>query len=173
MDDKVNENFGRQCLLARRFAEAGVRFIQISTGYLWDQHEKLVSGHEKVARAVDQPIAGLLTDLKARGLLEDTLIFWGAEFGRTPYTEGTDGRDHNPEGFTAFLAGAGVKRGFSYGSTDELGYNAVESPVTLYDFHATILHLMGLDHTRLTWYHNGLRRRLTDVHGHVVKELLV
>src|SRR5262249_53431868 len=134
------EDFGRQCLLARRFAEAGVRFIQISTGYLWDQHEKLVSGHEKIARAVDKPISGLLTDLKARGLLEDTLVSWGAEFGRTPYTEGVDGRDHNPEGYSVWLAGGGVKGGIAYGQTDEFGFAAVENKVHYHDLHATILY---------------------------------
>ena len=120
--------------------------------------------------AADSPIK----DLKQRGLLDDTLVVLTTEFGRLPITEGIGeaGRDHNPEGFTAFLAGAGVKRGFSYGATDELGYKAVADPVTIYDFHATVLHLLGLDHTRLTWYHNGLRRRLTDVHGHVLKDLL-
>jgi uncharacterized protein (DUF1501 family) len=132
------DDFGRQCLMARRFAESGVRFIQISTGYLWDQHEKLVSGHEKIARAVDRPISGLLTGLKARGLLEDTLVFWGAEFGRTPYTEGLDGRDHNPEGYSVWLAGGGVKGGLAYGKTDEFGFAAVEDKVHYHDLHATI-----------------------------------
>jgi uncharacterized protein (DUF1501 family) len=166
------DDFGRQCLLARRFAEAGVRFVQISTGYLWDQHEKLVSGHEKIARAVDLPIAGLLADLKARGLLDDTLVFWGAEFGRTPYTEGTDGRDHNPEGYSVWLAGGGVKGGIAHGRTDEFGYAAVEDKVHYHDLHATILHLLGLDHERLTYRYSGRDFRLTDVYGRVVHEIL-
>lgn len=170
--DPETDDFGRQCLLARRFAEAGVRFIQISTGYLWDQHEKLVSGHEKIARAVDRPIAGLLADLKARGLLDDTLVFWGAEFGRTPYTEGIDGRDHNPEGYTVWMAGGGVKGGFAYGRTDEFGFAAVEDKVHYHDLHATILHLLGLDHERLTYRYSGRDFRLTDIYGRVVREIL-
>ena len=166
------DDFGRQCLLARRFAESGVRFIQISTAYLWDQHEKLVSGHEKIARAVDRPISGLLTDLKARGLLDDTLVFWGAEFGRTPYTEGVDGRDHNPEGYSVWLAGGGVKGGIAHGKTDEFGFAAVEDKVHYHDLHATILHLLGLDHERLTYRYSGRDFRLTDVHGRVVHDIL-
>jgi hypothetical protein len=170
--DKETDDFGRQCLLARRFAEAGVRFIQISTGYLWDQHEKLVSGHEKIARAVDRPIAGLLADLKACGLLEDTLVFWGAEFGRTPYTEGIDGRDHNPEGYSVWLAGGGVKAGIAYGRTDEFGFSAVEDKVHYHDLHATILYLLGLDHERLTYRYSGRDFRLTDIYGRVVREII-
>ncbi|AMV38229.1 DUF1501 domain-containing protein [Planctomyces sp. SH-PL62] len=166
------DDFGRQCLLARRFTEAGVRFVQISTGYLWDQHDKLVSGHEKIARAVDLPIAGLLADLKARGLLDDTLVFWGAEFGRTPYTEGVDGRDHNPEGYSVWLAGGGVKGGVAHGRTDEFGFAAVEDKVHYHDLHATILHLLGLDHERLTYRYSGRDFRLTDVYGRVVREIL-
>jgi hypothetical protein len=169
---KETDDFGRQCLLARRFAETGVRFIQISTAYLWDQHEKLVSGHEKIAKAVDQPIAGLLCDLKARGLLEDTLVFWGAEFGRTPYTEGTDGRDHNPEGYSVWLAGGGVKSGIAYGQTDEFGFAAVEDKVHYHDLHATILHLLGLDHERLTYRYSGRDVRLTDIAGRVVQDII-
>jgi hypothetical protein len=168
----ATDDFGRQCLLARRFAEAGVRFVQVSTGYLWDQHEKLVSGHEKIARAVDRPIAGLLTDLKARGLLDDTLVFWGAEFGRTPYTEGIDGRDHNPEGYTVWPAGGGVKGGIAHGRTDEFGFAAVEDKVHYHDLHATILYLLGLDHERLTYRYSGRDFRLTDVYGRVVREIL-
>jgi hypothetical protein len=166
------DDFGRQCLLARRFAEAGVRFIQISTAYLWDQHEKLVSGHEKIAKAVDRPISGLLTDLKTRGLLEDTLVFWGAEFGRTPYREGVDGRDHNPEGYTVWLAGGGVQGGIAYGKTDEFGFAAVENKVHYHDLHATILHLLGLDHERLTYRYSGRDFRLTDIYGRVVHDVL-
>jgi hypothetical protein len=166
------DDFGRQCLLARRFAEAGVRFIQISTGYKWDQHSKLISGHNKIAKAVDQPIAALLGDLKARGLWEDTLVLWGAEFGRTPYAEGADGRDHNPEGFSVWMAGGGVKGGMTYGKTDELGRQAVEDRVHYHDLHATILHLLGIDHERLTYRYSGRDFRLTDVYGRVVNEIL-
>ena len=150
------DNFGRQCLLARRFCEAGVRFIQVTYGDstanpAWDQHSNLPK-HGVHARAVDRPIAGLLTDLKQRGLLDDTLIWWGSEFGRTPYAEknGT-GRDHDPDGFTVWLAGAGVKPGFAFGSTDELGHKAVQDKVHMHDLHATVLHLLGLDHERLTY----------------------
>jgi len=168
----ATDDFGRQCLMARRFAEAGVRFIQISTAYLWDQHEKLISGHEQIARAVDKPIAGLLADLKARGLLDDTLVLWGAEFGRTPYTQGVDGRDHNPEGYSIWLAGGGVKSGIAYGQTDEFGFAAVENKVHYHDLHATILHLLGLDHERLTYRYSGRDFRLTDVAGRVVHDIL-
>lgn len=176
MDDPVTENFGRMCLMARRFAEAGVRFIQVTHNdnkVQWDQHSDLKNGHEKNAREVDLPIAGLLTDLKQRGMLDDTLIWWGSEFGRTPTAEGTqDGRDHNPEGFTMWLAGGGVKGGFRYGSTDDYGYYAHENKVHIHDLHATLLHLLGLDHERLTYRHAGRDFRLTDVEGNVVKELL-
>ncbi|MCC6418698.1 MAG: DUF1501 domain-containing protein [Gemmataceae bacterium] len=175
LDDPVTANFGRQCLLARRFAERGVRYIQVthSDAFVqWDQHGNLRRGHEKNAREVDKPIAGLLADLKARGLLEDTLVWWGGEFGRTPTAEGTDGRDHNPEGFTMWLAGAGVKSGFCYGATDEYGWHAVENKVHIHDLHATILHLLGLDHERLTYRYGGRDFRLTDVHGNVVREIL-
>jgi hypothetical protein len=175
MNDPVTANFGRMCLLARRFAEAGVRFIQVTHSdnkVQWDQHAELKAGHEKNAREVDLPIAGLLTDLKARGLLEDTLIWWGSEFGRTPTVEGTkDGRDHNPEGFTMWLAGGGVKSGFRYGTTDDYGYYAAENKVHIHDLHATLLHALGLDHERLTYRHAGRDFRLTDVEGSVVREL--
>jgi len=175
MDDPVTSNFGRMCLMARRFAEAGVRFIQVTHNddkVQWDQHSNLKQGHEKNAREVDQPIAGLLTDLKQRGLLDDTLVWWGSEFGRTPTAEGTtDGRDHNPEGFTMWLAGGGVKGGFRYGSTDDYGYYAVENKVHIHDLHATLLHAMGLDHERLTHRYAGRDFRLTDVEGNVVHEL--
>jgi hypothetical protein len=173
MDNPVTANFGRMCLLARRFAEAGVRFIQVTHNddkVQWDQHADLKTGHEKNAREVDVPIAGLLYDLKSRGLLDDTLIWWGGEFGRTPTSEGT-GRDHNPEGFTMWLAGGGVKGGFRYGSTDDYGYFAAENKVHIHDLHATILHLLGLDHERLTHRHAGRDFRLTDVEGRVVSEL--
>jgi hypothetical protein len=168
------DNFGRQCLMARRFAEAGVRFIQVShsdSNVQWDQHSDLKAGHEKNAREVDLPIAGLLTDLKARGMLDDTLIWWGGEFGRTPTAEGTNGRDHNPEGFTMWLAGGGVKGGFRYGATDDYGYYAAENKVHIHDLHATILHLLGLDHEKLTYRYAGRDFRLTDVEGTVVREL--
>jgi hypothetical protein len=174
MDDPVTANFGRMCLMARRFAEAGVRFIQVTHNdnkVQWDQHSDLKNGHEKNAREVDLPIAGLLKDLKARGLLEDTLIWWGSEFGRTPTAESADGRDHNPEGFTMWLAGGGVKGGLRYGSTDDYGYFATENKVHIHDLHATMLHLMGLDHEKLTYRYAGRDFRLTDVEGHVVSEL--
>ncbi|MEC9007983.1 MAG: DUF1501 domain-containing protein, partial [Planctomycetota bacterium] len=174
MDEPVTANFGRMCLLARRFAEAGVRFIQVTHNddkVQWDQHSNLKRDHEKNAREVDLPIAGLLADLKQRGLLEDTLIWWGSEFGRTPTAESKDGRDHNPEGFTMWLAGGGVKGGFRYGATDDYGYFAAEDKVHIHDFHATLLHAMGLDHEQLTYQHAGRDFRLTDVEGNVVTEL--
>jgi len=166
------DDFGRQCLLARRFAEAGVRYIQVSTGYKWDQHKDLVSGHNKIARASDRPIAGLLKDLKARGLLDDTLVIWGAEFGRTPFAEGENGRDHNPQGFTMWLAGGGVRGGTAYGETDEYVHRAIADKVHVHDLHATVLHLLGLNHERLTYRYSGRDFRLTDVHGEVVKQIL-
>jgi len=174
LHDPVTANFGRMCLMARRFAEAGVRFIQVTHNdhlVQWDQHSDLKNGHEKNAREVDLPIAGLLYDLKQRGLLEDTLIWWGGEFGRTPTAETANGRDHNQEGFTMWLAGGGVKGGFRYGSTDDYGYYAAENKVHIHDLHATMLHLLGLDHERLTYRHAGRDFRLTDVEGHVVREL--
>jgi hypothetical protein len=177
INEKDTDDFGRQCLMARRLCEAGVRFVQVTYGDntanpRWDQHSNLPK-HADHARAVDRPIAGLLADLKSRGLLEDTLVWWGGEFGRTPYAEknGT-GRDHNPGGFTAWLTGGGVKRGFALGATDEFGAKAVQDKVHMHDLHATILHLLGLDHERLTYRYDGRDFRLTDVHGHVVKELL-
>ena len=175
LDDPVTANFGQQCLLARRFAERGVRFVQVThSGSMvqWDQHSNLKKGHEKNAREVDRPIAGLLRDLESRGLLDDTLVLWGGEFGRTPTVEGSDGRDHNPEGFTMWLAGGGVKRGLRYGSTDDYGYFAVENKVHIHDLHATLLYLLGLDHERLTYRHAGRDFRLTDVAGHVVHAIL-
>ncbi len=165
-------SFSRQCLMARRFAEAGVRFIQISIGD-WDHHQGIANGVTNLARMVDHGIAGLLSDLKLRGMLDDTLVIWGGEFGRTPITNpvGT-GRDHNGAGFSYWLAGGGVKGGMSYGSTDELGWTAAENRVHVHDLHATILHLLGLDHERLTYRYGGRDFRLTDVHGHVVREIL-
>jgi hypothetical protein len=175
--EKVTDNFGRQCLMARRMAEQGVRYIQVNYGDnsnnpAWDQHSNLPK-HGDHAAAVDLPISGLLTDLKQRGLLEDTIVWWGGEFGRTPYAEknGT-GRDHNPGGFTVWLAGGGVKAGFAHGATDELGHMAVDGKVHMHDLHATLLHQLGLDHERLTFRHAGRDFRLTDIHGHVVREIL-
>ena len=168
---KETDTYGRQCLLARRFAEAGVRYIQVSTPNVWDQHSNLKKGHEKNAKAVDQPIAALLTDLRQRGLLDDTLVVWGGEFGRTPIVQGANGRDHNPQGFTMWVAGGGVKSGIAHGETDEFGYYAVKDKVHMHDLHATILHLMGLDHERLTYRYAGRDFRLTDVYGHVVNEI--
>jgi hypothetical protein len=170
MNQPETQDFGRQCLLARRFAERGVRFIQVThsdTNVQWDQHSDLKAGHEKNSREVDRPIAGLLADLKQRGLLHDTLVVWGGEFGRTPTAQGTDGRDHNPEGFTMWMAGGGVRGGFRYGATDEFGYYAVEDKMHIHDFHATLLYLLGLDHKRLTYQHAGRDFRLTDVAGSV------
>jgi hypothetical protein len=177
IDEKPTDNFGRQCLMARRLAERGVRYIQVNYGDnsnnpAWDQHSNLPK-HGDHAAAVDKPIAGLLHDLKQRGLLEDTIVWWGGEFGRTPYAEknGT-GRDHNPNGFTVWMAGGGFKPGFSFGETDDLGHFAVDGKVHMHDLHATILHQLGLDHEKLTFRHAGRDFRLTDVHGHVVKEVL-
>ncbi|MCS7024114.1 MAG: DUF1501 domain-containing protein [Bryobacteraceae bacterium] len=172
IDNPVSEDFGRQCLMARRLSERGVRFVQVSHTYKWDQHANLRRDHEQNAREVDRPIAGLLKDLKARGLLKDTLVLWGGEFGRTPTAQGSDGRDHNPEAFTMWLAGGGVKAGLQYGATDDYGYYAVENKVHFHDLHATILHLLGLDHEKLTYRYAGRDFRLTDVHGRVVTDIL-
>jgi hypothetical protein len=174
LDQPTTQNFGRQCLLARRFAERGVRFVQVthSDAFVqWDQHSDLLAGHTKNAAEVDLPIAGLLQDLKQRGLLDDTLVIWGGEFGRTPTAQGTNGRDHNPEGFTMWLAGGGVKRGFRYGATDEFGYYAQEQKMHIHDFHATLLHLLGLDHERLTFRTAGRDFRLTDIAGRVAHDI--
>lgn len=180
LDDPVTETFGKQCLMARRLAERGVRMIQVyhtktsqrSNGQLWDQHSGLRSDLPHNCLSTDKPIAGLLKDLKSRGLLEDTLVIWGGEFGRTPTSEGTNGREHHPFGFTMWLAGGGVKGGIVHGATDEFGWHAVKDKVHVHDLHATILHLMGLDHEKLTYRYAGRDYRLTDVHGHVVKEIL-
>ena len=175
LDNKVTEDFGRQCLMARRFAERGVRFVQVThsdTKVQWDQHSALKRDHEEKAAEVDVPIAGLLTDLKARGLLKDTLVLWGGEFGRTPTAEGSDGRDHNPEGFTMWLAGGGVRGGMHYGSTDEYGYYAAEDKVHIHDLHATVLDLLGLDHEKLTYHYAGRDFRLTDVYGKVIRQIM-
>ncbi|MBA4068086.1 MAG: DUF1501 domain-containing protein [Isosphaera sp.] len=170
-DGLPTDNFGRQCLLARRLAEAGVRFVQCTHSYKWDQHDNLCRDHEKNAREVDRPIAALLADLKQRDLLRDTLVWWGGEFGRTPTAQGGDGRDHNPHGFSMWLAGGGVKGGHVHGATDDFGYYAVEDRVHMHDVHATILHLLGLDHEKLTYRHAGRDFRLTDVKGTVVREI--
>jgi hypothetical protein len=168
--------FGRQCLIARRLIERGVRFIELTcppaAGDRWDQHASLKAGHEGNARAVDQPIGALLKDLKGRGLLDTTLIFWAGEFGRTPFSQGSDGRDHNPFGFSVWLAGGGVRGGTAYGATDEYGYKAVENKVTIYDLHATMLHLLGIDHTKLTYRFSGRDMRLTDIHGELITGIL-
>lgn len=168
--------FGRECLLARRMIENGVRFIELTCpqvgGDRWDQHQNLKEGHENNARAVDQPIGAFLTDLKQRGLFDDTLVVWSGEFGRTPFMQGGNGRDHNPFGFSLWMAGGGVKGGTIHGATDEYGYKAIENRVEIYDLHATMLHLLGMDHKRLTYRWSGRDMRLTDVHGKVVKEVL-
>ncbi len=176
IDQKETATYGKRCLLARRLCEAGVRYIQVNYGDdsanpAWDQHSNLPK-HADHARAVDRPIAGLLTDLQQRGLLEDTLVWWGGEFGRQPYAEknGT-GRDHNPGGFTVWLAGGGVKAGASYGETDEFGQFAIQNKVHMHDLHATIFHLLGIDHEKLTFRHAGRNYRLTDVHGRVIHDL--
>jgi hypothetical protein len=180
IDEAVTETFGKQCLMARRLAERGVRMIQVyhtstskrSSCQLWDQHGNLKVELPNNCAAVDKPIAGLLKDLKARGLLEDTLVVWGGEFGRTPTAEGTDGREHHPFGFSMWLAGGGIKGGLAYGATDEFGWHAVENKVHVHDLHATILHLMGLNHEKLTYRYSGRDYRLTDVSGLVVKDIL-
>lgn len=170
-DGGETENFGKQCLLARRFIEAGVRFVEVTHGN-WDQHVNLTSDHQARADACDRPIAGLIQDLKQRDLLKDTLIIWGGEFGRTPAAQGADGRNHNNRGYTIWMAGGGVKGGYSYGATDEHGYEAVENKCHIHDWHATILHLLGLDHQQLTYRYAGRDFRLTDVHGNVVTDIL-
>ena len=172
LDNPQTANFGRQCLMARRFIERGVRFVQCTHSYKWDQHGGLRADHTKNALEVDQPIAALLADLSSRGLLEDTLVLWGGEFGRTPVAQGDDGRDHNPQGYTMWLAGGGAKPGLVYGKTDDYGYYSVENKVHLHDLHATILHMLGFDHTSLTYRFAGRDFRLTDVHGEVVHDLL-
>ena len=172
IDAKETREFGRACLLARRLAEAGVRFIQLSTGNVWDQHGNLEAGHTKNALATDRPIAALIKDLKQRGMFEETLIVWGGEFGRTPIVQGKNGRDHNPQGFTMWIAGGGAKGGMAYGETDEFGYHARENRVHMHDLHATLLHLLGIDHERLTYPYAGREFRLTDVYGRVVQPLI-
>ena len=172
LDRKETKSYGSKCLLARRLIERGLRFVQVYSDGEWDAHSDLTANHSGHCLATDVPIAGLLTDLKQRGLLDSTLVIWGGEFGRMPVSQGKDGRDHNPQGFIAWMAGAGVKGGTSYGETDEIGYKAAVDPVTVHDLHATMLHLLGLDHKRLTYMHNGRPFRLTDVAGNVLEKLL-
>jgi hypothetical protein len=169
---KATDLFARQCILARRMAEAGVRFIEITAPTGWDHHFMLESNLAESCEKTDQPVAALLRDLKARGMLEDTLVIWAGEFGRTPFAQSGTGRDHNNKGYTLWMAGGGVKGGFSYGATDELGYQAVENPVHIHDWHATILHLLGFDHKRLTFNYAGRDFRLTDVYGSVVQDII-
>lgn len=181
-ENPLKASYARNCILARRLLEKGVRFVQLFNGAYqtggegvsnWDGHKQLAAQYAKHGPVFDQPTAALLRDLKQRGLLNQTLVVWCTEFGRMPtFQAGASGRDHNPNGFTAWLCGAGVKAPYSYGATDEFGYKAVEKVATVYDLHATVLHLIGLDHERLTFYHNGLERRLTDVHGHVIREIV-
>lgn len=177
LDNAKTQVYGQQCLVARRLVERGVRFIEVlcpaTGGDRWDQHGDLKNGHANNALAVDKPIAGLLKDLKSRGLLDTTLVVWAGEFGRTPMAQGSDGRDHNPSGFSIWMAGGGVKGGMVYGATDEYGYNAIENKVTVHDLHATMLHLLGLDHKKLTYRFSGRDMRLTDVYGEIVKDILV
>jgi hypothetical protein len=180
LDNKVTEIFGKQCLLARRLAERGVRMVQVyhtvthrrSSCQLWDQHGSLRTELPANCASIDQPVAALIKDLKGRGMLKDTLVIWGGEFGRTPTAENADGREHHPFGFTMWMAGGGVKPGLAYGSTDEYGWHAVKNKVHVHDLHATILHLMGIDHTRLTYRYGGRDYRLTDVYGNIVKDIL-
>ncbi|MFM7804096.1 MAG: DUF1501 domain-containing protein, partial [Verrucomicrobiota bacterium] len=174
LDDAETATFGRMCLQARRLVERGVRFVQLysGAGSRWDAHENLEKNHGGLFRQTDLPIAGLLRDLRSRGLLDETLVVWGGEFGRTSDSQGSVGRDHNPKGFTIWLAGGGVKGGVHYGATDEFGYKAVENKVHGNDLHATILHLLGMDHEKLTYRHNGRDYRLTDVGGKVIREIL-
>jgi hypothetical protein len=179
--NRVKAGFARNCLLARRLLERGVRFVEVFNGSYamgegvgnWDGHKTIKTQYDVHGPILDQPAAALVTDLKRRGMLDDTLVLWVTEFGRMPtFQKGANGRDHNPKGFTVWLAGAGVKQGFSYGATDEFGYQAVSNVTTIYDLHATMLHLLGLDHKRLTFYNNGIERRLTDVHGEVIRPVL-
>ena len=172
LDDEATRSYGSKCLLARRLVESGVRFVQVYSDGEWDAHGDLAGNHTSHCRATDVPIAGLLTDLKQRGLFDEVLVVWGGEFGRMPVSQGNDGRDHNPQGFMAWLAGAGIRGGASHGQTDDLGYKAVVDPVTVHDLHATMLHLLGLDHLRLTHRHLGRDVRLTDVAGEVIRGIL-
>ena len=182
LDQPETADAGRRCLLARRLLECGVRYVQVYSGgpiagsprVSWDAHENVRDNHTIEARRIDQPVAALVRDLRQRGMLDDTLVLFTTEFGRTPFAQSAagsvgTGRDHNRYGFSCWLAGAGVKPGLAYGATDEVGWRVVQQPVAWHDFHATVLHLLGIDHEKLTYYHNGIRRRLTNVHGEVVR----
>ncbi len=184
LDQEQTHDAAIRCLLGRRLLEQGVRFVQVFSGgpiagsprCSWDAHENVLENHTAEAGRIDQPVAALLRDLKQRGMLDDTLVLFTTEFGRTPFTQSAadtvgTGRDHNRYGFSVWMAGAGLKPGFAWGNTDEIGWKAVENPVTWHDFHATLLHLFGIDHKQLTYYHNGTQRRLTNVHGEVVHEV--
>jgi hypothetical protein len=177
LDDPATEKFGRRCLMARRLVERGVRFVQVYSGgghndENWDAHGDVNKNHELHCKETDKPMAGLITDLASRGLLDETLIVWTGEFGRTPNGQNGKGRDHNPRGFSAWMAGGGIKGGTVYGATDEFGFAAAEDKVHIHDFHATILHLMGVDHKQLTYFHSGRDYRLTDVEGEVDEGIL-
>jgi hypothetical protein len=179
LDEKITADFGRNCLISRRLLERGVRFVQVWSGAdngfprrNWDSHEDIARDHLDMGTSMDRPAAALVKDLKARGLLDDTIVLWTTEFGRMPCSQGSKGRDHNPFTFTSWLAGGGIKGGVIYGASDEWSYKAVENPTYCYDLHATVLHLFGIDHEKLTFRHNGIDRRLTDVHGHVIGDLL-
>ena len=172
LDQDISRNFGTKCLMARRLVERGVRFIQVYSDGEWDAHQNLTKNHTEHCAATDQPIHGLLTDLKQRGLLNETLVIWGGEFGRMPVSQGGDGRDHNPHGFLAWMAGAGIRGGASHGETDEIGLKAAVDRTSVNDLHATMLHLLGIDHKRLTYFHNGRSYRLTDVAGNILTKIL-
>jgi len=175
--DKHTQTYARECLLARRLIERDVRFVELTIPVArperWDAHNNLVTNHSTNARAMDQPIAGLIRDLKSRGLLDETLVVWSGEFGRTPFAQGGKGRDHNEYGFSLWMAGGGIKPGVTYGATDDWGYKAVDKPLQIHDLHATILHLLGIDHEKLTYRFSGRDIRLTDVHGNVIKDILL
>jgi hypothetical protein len=172
LDQSASCSFGGKCLLARRLVERGVRFVQVYSDGEWDAHSDLAGNHSHHCAATDVPIYGLLSDLKRRGLFDSTLVIWGGEFGRMPVSQGSNGRDHNPKGFLVWMTGAGIKGGASHGETDEIGYRAAVDPVTVHDLHATMLHLLGIDHKRLTYLHNGRRYRLTDVAGNVLTKII-
>jgi len=179
LDSAVTADMGLRCLIARRLIERGVRFVQIWSGAdngfprrNWDSHENLAKDHGELGAGLDRPVAGLIRDLKARGLLDDTIVHWTTEFGRMPCSQGSKGRDHNPSGFTSWLAGGGFRGGATYGATDEWSFKAVDKPVYCYDIHATMLYQLGIDHKRLTYRHNGIDRRLTDVHGELIQDII-
>jgi hypothetical protein len=179
LDQKTTEDFGRNCLIARRLLERGVRFVQVWSGAdngfprrNWDSHEDLARDHGEMGTSMDRPAAALIEDLKARGMLDDTIVIWTTEFGRMPCSQGSKGRDHNPFAFTSWLSGGGIRGGTSYGASDQWSYKAVENPAYCYDLHATVLYLLGIDHEKLTFRHNGIDRRLTDVHGRVIREIV-